>query len=92
MGALAGALASGPVGAKLGRKISLIIYGMPAILGFILMWTATNFAMIIIGRVLTGLSAGLISGIAPTYVVEISTPNVRGALGTGFQVRRRRSK
>ncbi len=50
---------------------------------------APDMALVITGRVLTGLSAGLISGTAPTYVVEISTENVRGMLGIGFQVRHR---
>ncbi|CAG2183075.1 unnamed protein product, partial [Oppiella nova] len=40
----------------------------------------------IIGRTLTGLGAGLVSGTAPTYVVEISTDNIRGLLGAGFQL------
>lgn len=57
------------------------------ILGFGCIWLAPNFAMIIIGRLLAGLSCGLISGTAPTYVVEISTESIRGMLGAGFQVR-----
>ncbi|XP_054167171.1 facilitated trehalose transporter Tret1-2 homolog isoform X2 [Oppia nitens] len=86
LGALVGALASGPLAQVLGRKLALILYGIPMIAGYLCLWLAPDFATIIVGRTLTGLSAGLISGTAPTYVVEISTENVRGMLGTGFQL------
>lgn len=42
--------------------------------------------MIIVGRVVVGMSAGLLSGTAPTYIKEIATVATQGILGTGFQV------
>ncbi|CAG2183857.1 unnamed protein product, partial [Oppiella nova] len=68
LGALVGALASGPLAQVLGRKMALILYGLPMLAGFGCLWLASNFATIIIGRTLTGLGAGLVSGTAPTYV------------------------
>ncbi|CAG2103551.1 unnamed protein product [Medioppia subpectinata] len=86
LGALVGALASGPLAQVIGRKLSLILYSIPMLAGFGCLWLAKDFATIITGRTLTGLGAGLVSGTAPTYVVEIATENVRGLLGTGFQL------
>ena len=42
--------------------------------------------MIIFFRMLTGVFAGLTCGIAPTYCAEIATKEIRGRLGTYFQL------
>jgi MFS family permease len=70
----------------MGRKKAIILYGLPLTAGWILICTSRCFAQLIIGRVLTGFSAGLMSGTAPTYVSEISTTSIRGMLGSMAQV------
>ncbi|CAG2118846.1 unnamed protein product [Medioppia subpectinata] len=47
---------------------------------------AKSFILIIIGRVITGFASGICCGVAPTYCIQISTPKIRGLLGTGFQI------
>ena len=69
-----------------GRKKSLIFYGLPFTIGWLILACANSVALLIIGRVIAGLSAGLLSGTAPTYVVEISIISIRGLLGASFQV------
>lgn len=56
------------------------------IIGWFLIFISKSVTTIMIGRIITGACAGLVSGTAPSYVVEISTDNVRGLLGTSFQV------
>nr|WBU86598.1 facilitated trehalose transporter Tret1-1 [Aleuroglyphus ovatus] len=86
LGALVGAIISGPMAQFFGRKKALIAYGVPFTVGWLLMAFAKSVTVIIIGRVIAGFSAGLLSGTAPTYVVEISIISIRGFLGACFQL------
>lgn len=86
LGALVGALISGPMAQFFGRKKALIAYGIPFTIGWLLMAFARSVTIIIIGRIIAGFSAGLLSGTAPTYVVEISIISIRGFLGACFQL------
>lgn len=38
-----------------------------------------SFAMLVVGRFIGGIGVGVLSSTAPTYISEISPPNVRGA-------------
>ena len=42
---------------------------------------AQNFAMLLVGRVLTGLCCGITSLTVPTYIGEYSSSDIRGTLG-----------
>lgn len=86
VGALFGSILGEPCNKILGRRLSLIAYGIPFIMGWLLLWLANGVPMLVLGRLLTGLCCGLVSGTAPTYVVEIAPPSIRGLLGTSFQV------
>lgn len=86
VGALVGSLLGEPSNKMLGRKLSLIAYGVPFIIGWLFILLADGVPMLVIGRLLTGLCCGAVSGTAPTYVVEIAPPSIRGLLGTCFQV------
>ena len=70
----------------LGRKKALILYSIPFTIGWLVLACANSVALLIVGRVIVGLSAGLLSGTAPSYVVEISIISIRGFLGACFQV------
>lgn len=86
IGALVGGFLGEPSNKILGRKNSLIAYGLPFIGGWLLLAFANSVSMLVMGRLLTGLCCGLVSGTAPSYVVEIAPPKIRGLLGTCFQV------
>jgi MFS family permease len=86
LGALVGGFLNEPSNKILGRKLSLLAYGVPFIIGWMFIWLANGVPMLVFGRLLTGLCCGLVSGTAPTYVVEIAPPSIRGLLGTSFQV------
>lgn len=86
VGALIGGLLGEPSNKMFGRRLSLVMFGIPFALGWLLIALAKGLTLIILGRLLTGLCCGLVSGTAPTYVVEIAPPQIRGFLGTCFQV------
>lgn len=86
VGAIFGGILGELSNSFLGRRLSLICYGIPFTLGWVIIGTAKSVTMLSVGRAITGLCCGLVSQTAPTYVVEIATPNIRGFLGTCFQV------
>lgn len=83
---LFGGVAGGPCGQAIGRRLSLIFIGAPFTLGWLLIAFANSFPMMIAGRAIIGFCAGLASGIAPLYCVEMATQNLRGLFGASFQV------
>lgn len=84
LGALVGGTLTEPSN-NLGRRLTLIVFGIPFAFGWLLMGIASSIGVITTGRFITGVCAGLICGVAPTYVVEIAPPKIRGLLGTCFQ-------
>ena len=55
-------------------------------IAFIFLSTAQNVCMLFIGRILCGMASGTITIAAPTYISEVASPNIRGMLGSCFQV------
>lgn len=86
VGALLGGLLAEPSNKLFGRRLSLILFGAPFMLGWLLISLANSLTMVLLARLLIGLCCGLVSGVAPTYVVEIAPAQIRGLLGTCFQV------
>lgn len=79
-----GSLLVGPVVKKFGRRGGLMVNNIislvaAAFLGFSKL--ANSFAMIVIGRALIGVFAGLATGVVPMYIGEISPKEWRGAIG-----------
>lgn len=82
-----GCLLSGPILDYAGRKWTLFTVNAVSFLG----WTFLSFAskdptwqyvMIMLGRVVTGIAAGLGSIPTTVYLSEITTPNLRSVLAT----------
>lgn len=70
----------------LGTRKTLISVGLPVTIGWLIIAFSRSFALVIIGRVITGLSIGVITTSAPPYVSDIVTPDTRGFLGSCFQL------
>ncbi|XP_032240204.2 sugar transporter ERD6-like 4 [Nematostella vectensis] len=85
-----GALASSPLGGfivdRFGRKATLMLSAVPSELGWLLIAFAQNHAMMYAGRFIAGLGIGLIAVAVPTYIAEISSAKLRGALGSVHQL------
>ena len=89
IGGLIGSLSGGVVADKFGRKRGLLMTQVFSILGAILTGcckVASSYEMLLIGRLIIGLAAGLFTGLAPLYVAEISPISIRGAMGTVNQL------
>lgn len=75
-----GCLLSGYMMDVFGRKRSLIITEIPALIGWILISFANNVRMIYVGRFLTGLGSGMVGAPARVYTSEVTQPHLRGML------------
>lgn len=72
-----------------GRKTGLVLNNTVAVLGVTLMSSSQlglSIESLVAGRFFIGLNCGLNTALVPMYLTEISTVNVRGALGTVSQL------
>lgn len=85
-GALVGCVIAGFSLNTLGRKGTMLASLVPLMLGWALIGFAQNIGMLVTGRVLCGLCTGITSLVCPTYTTEYASKDIRGALGSGFQL------
>ncbi|XP_038051873.1 solute carrier family 2, facilitated glucose transporter member 8-like [Patiria miniata] len=85
-----GAIGGGPIAGFLlgvaGRKLTLMTCALPFVAGWVLLATGTAVWLLYIGRILTGIGAGMTSLVTPVYIAEMSSPQLRGLLGASFQL------
>lgn len=77
-GSFCGALISGYLTDKLGRKGAIQIGSIVWIIGSIISCASQNIAMLIVGRFINGISVGICSAQVPVYVTELAPPSKRG--------------
>ncbi|XP_070256203.1 solute carrier family 2, facilitated glucose transporter member 11 isoform X1 [Myotis yumanensis] len=83
LGGLFGALLAGPLAVMLGRKKSLLVNNVFVVAAAILFGfshRAGSFEMIMLGRLLMGVSAGVGMSIQPMYLGESAPKEFRGAV------------
>ena len=80
LGCLAGALVSGALSDRFGRKPMLILAAANFVLSSIGIALAQSFPAFVTWRILGGMSIGLASNISPMYISEIAPPARRGLL------------
>ncbi|KAG5671423.1 hypothetical protein PVAND_001620 [Polypedilum vanderplanki] len=71
---------------KIGRKSTMMALVIPFLLGWALIIWAQNFAMMVSGRFFLGLAGGAFCISAPQYSAEIAEKEIRGAIGSFFQL------
>ncbi|KAM6423586.1 solute carrier family 2, facilitated glucose transporter member 11-like isoform 2-T2 [Liasis olivaceus] len=89
LGGLLGCLWSGPLAMRYGKKKSLICSNFIIITGALLIGSskmAKSFEMILVGRFLYGISAGLCLNVHGVYLGEISPKKFRGMATTSAAV------
>jgi SP family galactose:H+ symporter-like MFS transporter len=86
LGAAVGAIAAGWMSARLGRKRSLLLGSLVFVLASVLCGTAWSVAVLLIGRLILGVSIGILSFTAPIYLAEIAPENIRGAMVSMYQL------
>lgn len=77
-GSWLGALISGPLSDRLGRKYSIMVGCIIWVIGSTLSCASQNIGMLIVARIINGLSVGIESAQVPVYIAEISPPSKRG--------------
>ncbi|KAI1488871.1 general substrate transporter [Biscogniauxia mediterranea] len=77
-GSWLGAIISGFLSDILGRKTSIQVGAIIWIIGSVIVCASQNIPMLIVGRVINGLSVGICSAQVPVYISEISPPSKRG--------------
>jgi len=80
IGCLAGALISGGLSDRFGRKKLLILAAFLFTITGVLTALAPSFTVFIINRLLGGVAIGLASNLSPMYIAEISPAEIRGKL------------
>ncbi|XP_068939767.1 solute carrier family 2, facilitated glucose transporter member 2 [Petaurus breviceps papuanus] len=89
VGGMISSFFGGWLGDKLGRIKGMLAANSLSLIGSLLMAIAKfgpSHILIISGRFISGLYCGLVSGLVPMYVGEISPMSLRGALGTLHQL------
>ncbi|KAJ6514761.1 general substrate transporter [Mycena vulgaris] len=79
-GCFFGAAAAGSLATRVGRKRTIQIGALVAMLGCSLQTGAKNVSYLIVGRLIAGLAIGCLSMVVPLYQSEISPPAMRGFL------------
>jgi MFS family permease len=77
-GSFCGALVSGYLTDKLGRRRAIQIGCAIWIIGSIISCAAQNIGMLIAGRFINGVAVGICSAQVPVYVSELAPPDKRG--------------
>uniref|UniRef100_H0WW21 Solute carrier family 2 member 11 n=1 Tax=Otolemur garnettii TaxID=30611 RepID=H0WW21_OTOGA len=83
LGGLFGALLAGPLAVTLGKKKSLLVNNIFVVAAAILFGfsrKAGSFEMVMLGRLLTGVSAGVSMSVQPMYLGESASKELRGAV------------
>lgn len=78
LGAIIGSFASGPIGAYLGRRHSLMLASLFIIISTVIMVVTTSFGALYFARLLVGIANGVFINFATVFLGEISPPHLRG--------------
>ncbi|KAM0729527.1 Facilitated trehalose transporter Tret1 [Formica fusca] len=75
-----GALLGGFLMEMIGRLRTLQIGAIPSVIGWILIACSSNIPMLLVGRLLSGMSTALATSPAIVYITEVARPELRGSL------------
>ena len=88
LGGLGGALIAPPIADRIGRPGAITVCGVcatffPVLLAVI---ATTNFALVVLVRTCVGIAVGMSAVLGPLYISERAPLDIRGKLGTCYQV------
>ncbi|CAK5267723.1 unnamed protein product [Mycena citricolor] len=79
-GSFVGSLLVTSLGDKIGRKRTVQLAGLIWVIGSILQCASIDRGMLVVGRIISGISVGLASSVVPIYQAEVTAPHLRGRL------------
>ena len=82
VGCLAGALFTGGLSDRLGRKRLLIAAALLFALSSVLTGWTPSFGLFVVFRILGGVAIGMASNLSPVYIAEVAPAHLRGRLVT----------
>jgi sugar porter (SP) family MFS transporter len=85
-GTAVGALLAAPLGDRWGRRLSLIFAIGVFCIGAIFQVSATNVALLVVGRTVAGIGVGIVSVLVPLYQSEMAPKWIRGTLVCAYQL------
>ncbi|XP_018011245.2 facilitated trehalose transporter Tret1, partial [Hyalella azteca] len=86
VGALLGALGGGALMDAKGRRGALLASAVPSLVGWLMTGLGSNLPILALGRGMTGLFIGSSSAAGSAYVGEISSRDIRGRLGSFYEL------
>jgi SP family galactose:H+ symporter-like MFS transporter len=86
LGAAVGALAGGWMAKSLGRKRSLLLGSFIFVVASVMCGLAGSVNILLAGRLILGVSIGMLSFTAPIYLAEIAPENIRGSMVSLYQL------
>uniref|UniRef100_A0ACD5YD10 Uncharacterized protein n=1 Tax=Avena sativa TaxID=4498 RepID=A0ACD5YD10_AVESA len=78
IGAMLGAILSGAIADRVGRRSAMAISDVFCILGYLFIVFSKNVLWLYLGRLSIGCGIGLFSYVVPVYISEITPKNLRG--------------
>ncbi|XP_077283533.1 facilitated trehalose transporter Tret1-like [Arctopsyche grandis] len=85
-GAFIGAIPTGLIAERFGRKKTLLSLAIPMTVAWLLIALSTSVYCFYVGRFVGGVAVGAISVAVPPYVVEMAHPTARDAVGNFYQI------
>eukprot|EP00258_Populus_trichocarpa_P011504 XP_002320384.2 sugar transporter ERD6-like 7 [Populus trichocarpa] len=80
VGAMIGAITSGPIADYIGRKGAMRFFSTSCAAGWLAIYFAKGALALDIGRLATGYGMGALSFVVPVFIAEIAPKNLRGTL------------
>lgn len=86
LGAALGAIFGGWMAKSMGRKRSLLLGSLIFVGASILCGVSWSVTVLLAGRLILGISIGMLSFTAPIYLAEIAPENIRGSMVSFYQL------
>ncbi|XP_018565807.1 facilitated trehalose transporter Tret1-like [Anoplophora glabripennis] len=83
VGHVIGGFSGSTLSDTMGRKYTLLAAAVPQVSSFIMIYFSYyGTYLLYCARVIGGIGEGVVVAVLPTYLAEVSSPNIRGAIGT----------